>query len=292
MSGGGSGPLYVEGRVGLGGFASLYAEAFGRLRSSAHLRASYLFWIALGLVFTEAFSVSVAHLQSTDTERWAAAAALGWWLFPSLVLAGGVALLRTPAGDRIDHIGVPNGLTALRAYSCLPLLLTATLSTPGRSGFVIWSTTGGLIGLLDFADGFIARRVGPLTELGRALDPAMDSLFFGTAAIGSTLLGIIPRWLMALLLFRYLAPLLATPIVFLARRRPELVYTVWGRRNTALTGVVFFVLMLVRAFYGPVDAVAIALGVPLLATTTVLHFVALAERTYHAPVVRERRRPG
>src|SRR5438309_544959 len=181
MSGGGSGPVYVEGRIGLRGLAGLYAEAFGRLRRSAHLRASYLFWIALGLAFT---------------------------------------------------------------------------------------------------------------ELGRALDPAMDSLFFGTAAIGSTLLGIIPRWLMALLLFRYLAPLLATPIVFLARRRPELVYTVWGRRNTALTGVAFFVLMLVRAFYGPVDAVAIALGVPLLATTTVLHFVALAERTYHAPLVRERRRPG
>src|SRR5438309_86167 len=131
MSGGGSGPVYVEGRIGLRGLAGLYAEAFGRLRRSAHLRASYLFWIALGLAFTEAFSVSVAHLQSTETERWAAAAALGWWLFPSLVLGGGVALLVTPTGDRIDHIGVPNGLTALRAYSCLPLLLTATLSTPG-----------------------------------------------------------------------------------------------------------------------------------------------------------------
>jgi hypothetical protein len=93
-----------------------------------------------------------------------------------------------------------------------------------------------------------------------------------------------------MLLVRYLGPLLGTPFVFLARRRPELSFTEWGRRNTLLTGVVLFTLMWVRIFHGPVDTVALIIGIPLLATTTVLHFVALARRAWEAPVVREPRR--
>ena len=47
---------------------------------------------------------------------------------------------------------------------------------------------------------------------------------------------IVPLWLAALIGFRYFAPVLGTPFVFLAKRRPELVHTVWGRRNTILIG--------------------------------------------------------
>src|SRR4029077_13911903 len=182
------------------------------------------------------------------------------------------------------------GLTALRAWSCLPLFLCATVSLPDDTGLILWCSIGGPVGLLDMVDGYIARRVGPITELGRALDPAGDALFFAMAAVGCQRLGIVPGWLTGLLLFRYLGPLLGTPIVFLARRRPELSFTEWGRRNTLYTGVVLFTLMWVRIAHGPVDAVALALGIPLLATTTLLHFVALARRAWEAPVVREPRR--
>jgi phosphatidylglycerophosphate synthase len=123
-----------------------------------------------------------------------------------------------------------------------------------------------------------------------ALDPAGDAVFFATAAVGNIELGIIPGWLGALMLVRYVGPLLATPIVFAARRRPELVHTVWGRRNTLYTGVVLFVCLIVRLADGPVDAVALGLGAPLLGTTTVLHFIGLGMRAYAAPIVRERRR--
>jgi len=280
----------VEGRAGFGGLVELYAESFARLRGSGRLRLSLLFWSGLGLVVAEGFTVGVARVHSPRTAVVAGLCGLGWWLIVSAVLAGGAPLLRTPGGSLIEYYGVPNGLSALRAWLCLPLILCAILPLPDNLGLILWLSIGAPVGLLDAVDGYIARRVGPITQLGRAIDPGGDSLFFTMAAIGNWRLGICPGWLASLILVRYVAPLLGTPIVFLARRRPELVYTEWGRRNTLATGVVLFVLMWFRLFGGPLSAVALGFGVPLLGATTLLHFAALARRAWLAPVVRERRR--
>jgi cardiolipin synthase (CMP-forming) len=280
----------VEGRTGLGALFGLYADSFARLRASRHLRLSLLFWTGLGLVVTEAFTVGVMRVYSGRGAIVAGLVAVGWWLLVSAVLAGGAPLLRLPDASLIDYYGVPNGLSALRAYLCLPLILCATLPLPDDVGLILWLSIGAPVGLLDAVDGYIARRVGPITQLGRAIDPGGDSIFFAMAAVGNWHLGICPGWLAALILVRYLGPLLGTPIVFLARRRPDLVYTEWGRRNTLATGFVLFVLMWFRLFGGPLSAVALGFGVPLLGTTTLLHFYSLARRAFEAPVVRDRRR--
>jgi len=210
--------------------------------------------------------------------------AVAWWALIAVVFAGGAAMLLTPAGEQVDTYGVPNGLTVLRAWLCFPLFLCAFLSLPGRLGLVLWGAVGGPVGLFDAVDGFVARRFGMVTVLGKALDPLMDALFFIIGAAGSLMLGILPLWLALLIVFRYGAPLIGTPIVLLARRRPELVHTVWGRRNTMLTGLVMFVLLLVRVSGGPVETAALIAALPTLVPTMVLHFVSLARRTALAPV--------
>ena len=290
MTAASGGRTVVDGRVGLRGFAGFYRDALARFKGNRHLQLSFAFWAALGFLFTESLGIGVAQM---DSRRWVVIAAVlcaVWWLMVSAVLAGGAALLVTPGDGRtIDFYGVPNGLTALRAYAVVPLMITATVSTPGRTGFVIWTSIAGATGLLDAVDGFVARSVGPLTELGRAFDPGMDALFFSAGAYAAWRLGIMPFWLMVFIYVRYLGPLLATPVVLLSRRRPELVHTVWGRRNTLYIGVVVFTLMWVKIAGGPVDGVALGMGIPLLGVSAVLHFWALAVRTYRAPVVRERR---
>jgi phosphatidylglycerophosphate synthase len=279
----------VEGRVGIAGFLALYGESLALLRTDPGVRRSLVRWTLLGFVATEGFAVPVANLDSHRAALAAGLAGLGWWLLVSLAFAGGAVWLRRPDGERVHFYGIPNGLTALRAYSCLPLILCATLPLGDDRGLILWIVIGGAAGMLDAVDGWIARRFGPITELGKAFDPAGDALFFAMAAVGNWQLGIVPGWLAGLMLARYVGPLVATPLVFLARRRPELVYTRWGRLNTMLTGVVLFVCMLVRVTHGPVDAVALAVGAPLLGGTTVLHVIGLVRRTLEAPVVRPRR---
>jgi phosphatidylglycerophosphate synthase len=271
----------------VGGLIALYGEALGLLRARPGLRGSLARWLTVGFVFTEAYAVGVAQLVSVRAALLAALGAALWWLFIGAVLVGGATLLLThPGRQRIDYYGVPNGLTAIRAWSCLPMLLSAALPLHGQLGLILWCSIGGPLALLDAVDGIIARRVGPLTELGRALDPAGDALFFAMAAVGGGLVGILPWWLCGLIVVRYVGPLLATPVVFLSHRRPELSHTHWGRRNTVGVGWVFFILMWVRIAHGPVDAVALVLGIPLVGVTLVFYVVDLVRRTREAPVVR------
>jgi phosphatidylglycerophosphate synthase len=216
----------------------------------------------------------------------AALAALGWWLFIDLVFLGGAAWLTTPGGRLVERYGIPNGLTAIRAWACIPLVVVAVVSLPGELALVLWVTVGGVVGLLDAVDGLIARRFGPVTVLGKAMDPFGDALFFVVGAFGCYLLGIVPLWLAALIAFRYAAPVLFTPVVLLSGRRPELVHTVWGRRNTLLTGVVLFTLFWVRVAGGPVWLAALFAALPTLVPTDILHFVSLAQRVLAAPAAR------
>jgi phosphatidylglycerophosphate synthase len=117
------------------------------------------------------------------------------------------------------------------------------------------------------------------------MDPASDCLFFMMAAIGNVFLGILPLWLAIVILVRFAGPLLATPIVFLLHRRPELTHTRWGRWNTGATGMVIFILMWVRIFDGPVGLVAPVIALPTLIPSTLLHFYSLWVRARQAPVV-------
>ena len=54
----------------------------------------------------------------------------------------------------------------------------------------------------DFFDGLIARRFGQITRLGQLLDPAADRLFIFTALIGLAIRGILPWWLIAVIIGR------------------------------------------------------------------------------------------
>lgn len=265
------------------GLRSYVAESTALLRGSASLRRSLVFWLAIGLVLSEAFTVSLASLHDPATVLPFGLGALAAWAFVALFLAFGAPLLRTPEGKRVDRYGIPNGLSAIRAWACFPLIMCAAVSLPGSVGLYLWCAVGGTAGMLDFVDGYIARRFGPVTALGKAIDPAMDAVFFAMAAVGNWLLGIAPGWLAAGILVRYLGPFTATPFVFLAGKRPELVHTVWGRRNTAAIGLVLFVLMIVRLSGGPVNTVALVIAPVLLLPTFLLHCAALLRRTVEAP---------
>ena len=232
----------------------------------------------------EGFTIGVALVHGSGVVVPAVIAAFAWWVIVLVFVVGGAAWLETPDGRPLDYYGIPNGLTAIRAWMCLPILFDAIFTLPGELSLALWAGVGGAVGLLDAVDGFLARRIGPISVLGKAIDPFGDALYFVFTAVGSYLLGMFPLWLMALVAFRYAGPVLLTPFVLLTGRRPELVYTVWGRRNTFFTGIVLFTLFWVRVANGPVDVVALALAVPTLVPTAILHFIALARRVFTAPI--------
>ena len=103
--------------------------------------------------------------------------------------------------ERIDAVWtVPNLLSMLR-LALVPVFLWLVLG-PEADGwaFVVLMVAG----FTDWADGFVARRMGTVSRLGVLLDPLADRLYIAAALIGLVLREIIPVWLVVVLLAREL----------------------------------------------------------------------------------------
>lgn len=74
----------------------------------------------------------------------------------------------------------------------------------------------------DFLDGYIARRTGSVTELGRLLDPLADRIFIGALAVALVATGTLPLWLAGVIVGRDAVILVSFPLVDrrVARRIP------------------------------------------------------------------------
>jgi CDP-diacylglycerol--glycerol-3-phosphate 3-phosphatidyltransferase len=95
------------------------------------------------------------------------------------------------------------------------LSILRILLTPFITGFLIYSHTKEAVllrygasflffgcALTDAVDGFVARRFGQVTELGRFLDPLADKLLISTVFIVLTLIGEIPLWVTVIVVGR------------------------------------------------------------------------------------------
>lgn len=93
--------------------------------------------------------------------------------------------------DRI--LTVPNVVTTVRLL-CVPLFLWLLLRGPGHRGWYPAALLLGALGATDGVDGFIARRFGQVSTLGKVLDPIADRLLLAAAALSIIALGAVPLW--------------------------------------------------------------------------------------------------
>lgn len=99
---------------------------------------------------------------------------------------------------------VPNLLTGFR-FAIVPVLLL--LLQPGRSDLVaLLSFFLFLFGALtDLADGYLARKYGIESVLGKLMDPLADKMLVATPLIMLIPMGRIPAWVSLLIISRELA---------------------------------------------------------------------------------------
>ncbi len=99
---------------------------------------------------------------------------------------------------------VPNILTAFR-FAIVPVLLL--MLQPGRGDIVALAAFFlFLIGALtDLADGYLARKYGIESVLGKLMDPLADKMLVATPLIMLIPMGRIPAWVSLLIISRELA---------------------------------------------------------------------------------------
>lgn len=86
---------------------------------------------------------------------------------------------------------VPNLVSLLRICA-IPLFLWLLLGADDPRGAAIALIA---IGVSDFLDGALARKLGQTSEIGKLLDPTADRLAILAALVGGLAAGVIPSWL-------------------------------------------------------------------------------------------------
>lgn len=110
-----------------------------------------------------------------------------------------------PASNRI--LTVPNMLSFARLLG-VPLFLWLILVPQADVwAFVLLA----LAGASDWVDGYLARRLDQRSELGVLLDPLADRLYIAATLLGLALRGLIPWWLVGVLVARELFLLTLLP---------------------------------------------------------------------------------
>ncbi len=197
-------------------------------------------WSGLGLALLAA-SVAVlggsttlgrAILGATISLAWAVV----WLAFIGVHLSG----LRDSAGLQKDRLGLPNGLTLLRILLvpavCWAILAHVRLIPHGVAASAIIF----VVGFSYVLDGIIARLTGFETVLGRNLDHLADVLICSGIALAELAAGLMPAWLAALVLLRYLGAgaggILSVMFLPNVRIRPSLV----GKICTFAVGMTLF----------------------------------------------------
>ncbi len=101
---------------------------------------------------------------------------------------------------RRDILNAPNVITVVR-IAMIPVILAFTYYEGRVNSFV----AGGLFavtGATDFLDGWVARRTGTVTVVGKFLDPLADKLIVMSMLIMLVHLGRVPAWLVILIIAR------------------------------------------------------------------------------------------
>ena len=97
-----------------------------------------------------------------------------------------------------DDLSLPNVITLAR-LACLPVFLWLLFGKEDRAAAAALLA---VLGITDWIDGYLARHLGQVSELGKILDPVADRLLFFVGAGGILIDGSVPAWFAVIVLVR------------------------------------------------------------------------------------------
>jgi CDP-diacylglycerol--glycerol-3-phosphate 3-phosphatidyltransferase len=98
----------------------------------------------------------------------------------------------------------PNGLTLIR-IAIIPFIIVLFSFPESPFMSFVAALTFSVAAFTDYLDGFLARRQGKVTFLGKALDPVADKLLTSSAFILLAAHGWVPAWMVCVIVGRELA---------------------------------------------------------------------------------------
>ena len=136
-----------------------------------------------------------------------------------------------PSVSMFDGIWtIPNAFTLLRLL-LLPVFLYVLFGLEDRAA-AAWLLGG--LSATDWVDGYLARRLGQVSEFGKVFDPTVDRLLFVVAIVAIIIDGSMPVWFGLAVLFREVAVGLMMAIATVVYKMPRIDVTYLGKVATFL----------------------------------------------------------
>ena len=135
-----------------------------------------------------------------------------------------------------SSISIPNILTLVRIL-LTPVFVILLLKDMFSTALLVFAAAG----ISDGLDGLIARYLNQRTALGSYLDPAADKLLLTSAFIAMAVLGIIPAWLMVIVVSRDVIIVLGLAILTLTEKKYEINPTLVSKCTTAIQILMIFI---------------------------------------------------
>ncbi len=101
---------------------------------------------------------------------------------------------------RAEAFNLPNAITAVR-IAMIPVFLWFTYYESRVDSFIA-AITYAATGATDFLDGWVARRTGKITVIGKFLDPTADKLIVMAALVMLVHLGRVAAWVVIVIMAR------------------------------------------------------------------------------------------
>lgn len=125
---------------------------------------------------------------------------------------------------------IPNAFTLIRLL-CLPLFVYVLFAADNRAA-AAWML--GAIGATDWVDGYLARRLGQVSDFGKVFDPTVDRLLFVVAIVAIIIDGSIPVWFAVAVLAREVLVGLMMAIATIVYKMPRFDVSSRGKVATFL----------------------------------------------------------
>lgn len=144
-------------------------------------------------------------------------------------------------------MNLPNKLTTLRVIM-VPVMVLFLVLDMGKLGDYIALIIFCLASFTDFLDGYLARKNHLVTDFGKFMDPLADKLLVGSAAICLVEMGLLPAWMVCVLIGREFV--ISGFRLVAAENGVVIAASMWGKLKT--TCQMFMTIALLLHFENPV----------------------------------------
>jgi CDP-diacylglycerol---glycerol-3-phosphate 3-phosphatidyltransferase len=176
-------------------------------------------------------------------------------------------------------VNIANVLTVVRIF-LVPVFVACLFA--GGTGWRLAALVAFVVAsVTDLLDGRLARSRGLVTDFGKIADPIADKALTGAALISLSVLGEVPGWVTALILFREVG---VTVLRFVVIRRGVIAASQGGKLKTLLQIAAICLYVLPASLSPPALVKEVVLAAAVVVTlVTGADYVARAVRLYRAP---------